>query len=76
LAEVLVDALGGFVSGRLDEPVRYVSVLRSWEPTLDSHGRDLLAFCEACLAEFAGDFAEATRICERQLTLRAHVGSV
>lgn len=68
LAEVLVDALGGFLSGRLDEPTHYVGVLRTWKPTLDSHGRDLLAFCEACLAEFAGDFAEASRICERRLT--------
>jgi predicted ATPase/class 3 adenylate cyclase len=68
LGEVLVDALGGLLSGGLDEPTNYVGVLRAWEPTLDSHGRDLLAFCEACLAEFAGEFAEATRICERQLT--------
>jgi predicted ATPase len=69
LAQVLVDALGGLLSGRLDEPTHYVGVLRAWEPTLDSHGRDLLAFCEACLAEFAGEFAEASRICERQLTI-------
>jgi len=60
--------LGGLLSGGLDEPTNYVGVLRAWKPTLDSHGRDLLAFCEACLAEFAGEFAEATRICERQLT--------
>jgi hypothetical protein len=69
LAEVLVDALGGLLSGRLDEPAHYVGVLRAWAPMLDSHGRDLLAFCETCLAEFAGDFAEATRICEHQLTI-------
>jgi tetratricopeptide (TPR) repeat protein len=69
LAEVLVDALGGLLSGQLDEPTHYVGVLRAWEPMLDSHGRDLLAFCEAGVAELAGDFAEATRICEGQLTI-------